>query len=240
MFKIRCSQISKIMGPIGLTDLQKVELAELEARESGNGKPLTAKQAETLEKLRNKPSDLPAGAISYLKEWYAEQLFNDGEEIYSKYTDKGNMCEAEAIDMIAENLGYCFLDKNEEHLSNSFLTGTPDIITENYVLDAKCPFNGKTFLEACTGKLNNDYWWQMQGYMALTGLMVAKVCYCLIDTPEDCNYGRAVSYQSAPYRFKAFHVDRDEGAITAIANRVAMCNEWLKKYELEVQNAFSS
>ena len=51
-----------------------------------------------------KEGERSAGCITYLKEWYAEQMFGDREEIRSKYMDKGNFCENEAIDICAPRL----------------------------------------------------------------------------------------------------------------------------------------
>ena len=74
-FKIRASAASKIMGDSGITEKQTEELNGLLERANGTGRALTEKQVEKMNELIEKrdSSKLPAGCISYLKEWYSEQ-----------------------------------------------------------------------------------------------------------------------------------------------------------------------
>ena len=77
---------------------------------------IRASQVNTL--LAGKDDNkLNAGAITYIETWYSEQMYKDKEEIHSKYLDKGNYCENESIDLIAEKLNLGILFKN----SNSYL-----------------------------------------------------------------------------------------------------------------------
>lgn len=195
-FKIRCSQIGKIMG---------------------NAK---------------KEGELSASCITYLKEWYAEQVYNDREEIYSKYMEKGNLMEADSIDFIAERLDLGILTKNEISFENDFLTGTPDIICDDFVIDAKSSWCGRTFLEAVTSEPKEDYFWQLQGYMALTGNNRSYLCHTLQNTPEHLNHGVEVDYSSLPreLRFHAKEILLDPEKIKAIESKVQKCNEWIQEY----------
>jgi hypothetical protein len=196
-FKIRASQIGKIMG--------------------------NAKKA----------GELSAGCITFLKEWYAEQMYGDREEIKSKYCDKGNACEDDAIDFVAEITGLGFLMKNEKSFENEYITGTPDVLVNGEILDTKCSWNGKTFLDSITDELNTDYEWQIRGYMNLTGYGKGRVCYCLMDTPDFVNYGNAVSYSTVQNkaRYFEFFVDYDEEKDRAIIEKVEKCREWLNEYD---------
>ena len=83
-FKIRASQISKIMG---------------NAKAKG---------------------ELSAVCTTYLKEWYAEKLYCDNEEIRSKYFDKGNLQENEAIEEVVNKFDLGLGFKNL-----TFFTRTP-------------------------------------------------------------------------------------------------------------------
>jgi hypothetical protein len=118
--------------------------------------------------------ELSAGCVTYLKEWYAEQMYSDREEIHSKYLDKGNASEIEAIDVCAERFGLGIIKKNETTYSNDWLIGTPDIVCD-YIIDVKCSWSGKTFLEAITNPINSDYEWQLHGYLWLTDKTDAKL-----------------------------------------------------------------
>lgn len=237
-FKIRCSQISKIMGRIGLTEKQESDLLELTAKPK-----LTDKQKQYLADLAEKKANptLPETCITYLKEWYAEQVYDDREDIKSKYFDKGNLMEESAINFSGVMLGLGLLDKNEEEFENEWLTGTPDVITKNMILDTKCPWSGKTFLDSVLSPLSDAYEWQMIGYMWLTDKPLAKVCFCLMDTPDFVNFGKAVTYDEVPSNFK-FHaksVEKSEEKENQIKERVGLCRKWLENYHNQVLEALA-
>lgn len=123
---------------------------------------------------------LPVGAKTYCRELFLEQKYGRTKEFTSKYTDKGNAVEQDAIDMLNRLLGTSYV-KNEQNLSNDYLTGTPDIIGD-VIVDIKSPWDLHTYFEG-TQKLNSDYIWQVHGYMALTGLKMAYVSLCLMNAP---------------------------------------------------------
>lgn len=205
-FKIRASQIGKIMG---------------ESKPKGQ---------------------LSSTCITYLKEWYSEQMYGERADIRSKYLDKGNMCENEAIDVISERLNLGIAFKNVNFFEDDYLTGTPDILTETMVIDAKCSWDGKTFLDSVTSDINKDYEWQLIGYMALTKRVEAKLCYVLLDTPEEANYGTEVIYSNIPIekRFKSFNIEYSEEKIKAIEEKVIQCRTWLNEYGLKVKECLKS
>ena len=124
-------------------------------------------------------------AKSYVEQWIKEQLYGRKKEFSNKYTTKWLSVEQDAIDYISDVLEYGFLLKNEENLSNDFLTGTPDIILNNFIIDIKSSWNCFTFPLFEDEIKNQDYVWQGQGYMALTGAETFRVIYVLMDTPED-------------------------------------------------------
>ena len=182
---------------------------------------------------------LNAGAITYIETWYSEQKYNDQEDIHSKYLDKGNYCENESIDIIAEQLNLGILFKNEQHFENEYMTGTPDMITDILVLDAKNSWSGKSFLEAITSEIDKDYYAQLQVYMHLTGRKKAILCYTLLDTPEDVNYGNEVVYSNPiDERFYYFEVDYSEDFIKKVETRVKLCREHLIEYDKKIKSLF--
>jgi hypothetical protein len=75
--------------------------------------------------------------------------------------------------------------KNQRSFKNEFITGTPDIITSEKIIDIKCSWSKKTFPIFENEAYNVAYEWQMRGYMALTEIEEAEVIYCLVDTPDD-------------------------------------------------------
>lgn len=74
--------------------------------------------------------------------------------------------------------------KNETKFENDWITGTPDIINGDTVIDIKSSFDIFTFYNAKFDSVSKDYWWQLQAYMALTGCKHARLVYVLCDTPD--------------------------------------------------------
>ena len=239
-FKPRASSLEKIMGEIGLSTVQNKKLSELQLRADGEGKPLTDKMEAERVKLKNTKDNpvLPAGCITYLKEWYAEQWTGTRQDIQSKYTAKGHMCEDEAIEVIEDMFGEFGerMAKNEERRDNGWITGEADVVSGKLIYDAKCPWDGKTFLDSVCSPHNTLYVWQMRGYMWLWGKAEAKVCYVLLDTPEDANYGEEVIFSDIPIkdRFYSFSVLRDKYFEQQIKERVLLCRKWLGEYTIKV------
>lgn len=187
---------------------------------------------------------------SYCESWLKEKLYNREKEFTNKYVQKGIIVEDNSIDVIANQLGYGMLFKNEIKFENDFLTGTPDIITNDKIIDAKSSWDVFTF-PLFDESPNPLYEWQGQGYMNLTDKKKFAVCYVLVDTPEhmiesemrryawsmgyeydDLNYGqfyKKMTYADIPeqYRIKTFEFDYDQTKIDSVQNRVLECREFI-------------
>lgn len=192
--------------------------------------------------LTNGKDELKLGAtmITYLKKWYAEQKSGVREEIRSKYFDKGNMCENEAIDITAERLGLGILEKNQVHFSDSHFHGTPDIYTDELVIDTKCSWDYATFLDAITSPINKDYEAQLNVYMHLLGVKKAKLVYVLLDTPAEANYGEDIFYSHLPIneRFFAFDLEYNSEMIEQMQAKVENCRTFLNNYDERIKSLF--
>jgi hypothetical protein len=134
---------------------------------------------------KSKGEVLSQTAKTYLKELALEEKFGIKKEFSSRYTDKGNTQEDLAIEMASQVLNLPFALKNTEYFENDFIKGTPDLILEDEIIDIKCSWDGTTFPWFEDELPNKDYFWQLVGYMWLTGRSKARVVYCLVDTPED-------------------------------------------------------
>jgi hypothetical protein len=189
--------------------------------------------------LTNGKDELKLGVsmTTYLKKWYAEQKSGVREEIRSKYFDKGNMCENDAIDVTAERLGLGILEKNQIHFNDEHFQGTPDIYTDELVIDTKCSWDYATFLDAITSPINKDYEAQLQVYMHLLGVKKAKLVYVLLDTPDFVNYGNEITYSHLPIneRFYAFDLEYDEAMIKSMQDKVDNCKLFLNKYDERIK-----
>jgi hypothetical protein len=249
VFKIRASAASKIMangkGSGGLTDRQKEELADLQAKGS------KSKKVQELIDKRDKPPELSAGAKTYCKAWLKEQkgFYGRRKEIKSKYLDKGNECEDEAIGLLNKIHLEDYI-KNEEFFEDDDLQGTPDIIA-NLTRDTKCSYDETTF-PLFEDFCDDDYYWQGQVYMELTDRPAHSVDYCLIDTPDHLiereiefaaytspkpdeelreyyyNKMRFTDITSLKLRVKSFCFNRDKEKIQQLRQRVKMCREYIK------------
>jgi hypothetical protein len=184
-FKISCHSIGDIMsGEVGLTDVQQSRLNELLARQLPGAKPLTPNMEEELKKLIDKRDnpELPAGAKTYCKKWLKKKLFNRNENWKALVIDKGLAVEDDLIALIADVKGLDGLRKNDRHYENEFMKGTPDMVHQK-VRDAKASWDLFTFPMFDDKIPDQKYWWQLQGYMVLTGIKEASLDYGLIDTP---------------------------------------------------------
>ena len=188
--------------------------------------------------LTNGKDKLKLGATmtTHLKKWFAEQKSGVREDIRSKYFDKGNMCEADAIDITAERLGLGILEKNLVHFNDEHFQGTPDVYTDELVIDTKCSWDYTTFLDAVTSPINKDYEAQLQVYMHLLGLKKAKLVYVMLDTPAEANYGEDVFYSHLPIeqRFFAFDLEYDEAMIKSMQEKVINARTFLNDYDARI------
>jgi len=203
---------------------------------------------------RNKGEVLSETAKTYIQDLFKEKELGIAREFWSRYTDKGLQMEDEAIDFAGQVLGWEFVVKNEQGYENDWITGTPDVITKDLLADIKCSWDGNTFPLFDTELKNNFYFWQMQGYMWLTGLDQAELVYCLMDTPhqivedevrrahwkaglidEDIDLREAVQSQHTfshlpnNLRIKRFIVERNEDAIDNIKEKVDLAREYYEQ-----------
>lgn len=201
---------------------------------------------------RTKSETLSETAKSYIQDLFREKEYGIYKDISSRYTDKGIQMEDEAIQFAGNVLGWEFgVFKNEEHLSNDWISGTPDINTDNLLADIKCSWSGSTFPFFDTEIPNKDYFWQLQGYMMLTGHDRAELVYCLMNTPqlivedeirrahwkfnlidENLELREAIQSQHIfdhlpnELRIKRFIIERDFEAAEKIIEKVEQVNEY--------------
>lgn len=203
---------------------------------------------------RTKGEILSETAKTYIQDLFKEKELGIAREFWSRYTDKGIQMEDEAIDFAGQVLGWDFVVKNEQGYENDYITGTPDVITKYLLADIKCSWDGTTFPLFDTELKNKDYYWQLQGYMWLTGLEQAELVYCLMDTPhqivedevrrahwkaglidEDLDLREAVQSQHTfdhlpnNLRVKRFIIRKDEEAIEKIKEKVELAREYYEQ-----------
>lgn len=149
---------------------------------------LLTKNLKGLEAIKNK-IELSETCKTHLIDVYVSNKYGRNTEFHSKYTDKGNMCEEDSITLYSR-VKKRFFKKNEEHLHNEFIKGTPDLYEGKSVFEAdiiddiKTSWDIYTFFRNHAKSLNMIYYWQLQGYMWLSGAGLSRLAYCLVDTPE--------------------------------------------------------
>ncbi len=199
-------------------------------------------------------------AQTYCETWLKEQLYGRQREFQTKYTDKGNICEDNSLDYVAEHLGYGMLIKNDRFLENDYMAGTPDVILSDHIIDVKNSWDCFTFPLFESEVPNKDYEWQLQEYMILADKPFAKLIYVLSDTPEHLierearYYAKMNGYDElsaemlaeftakmtypniAPeHRIKVFHIKRNPDAEAQIIERVMLCRTYINNLLLNIK-----
>lgn len=133
--------------------------------------------------------ELAEGVKTNLVDVYVAAKYDRHEEISSKFLEKGNETEENSIDTVSR-MTKKFFKKNEETLQNEFIKGTPDLFIgesidkATHIRDTKSSYSIYTFHRSISKELPDLYYWQMQGYMALSGAQIANVDFCLNNTPQ--------------------------------------------------------
>lgn len=255
--KFRASGVGGLMvGGNAITEKQLIRLGELQARLADpNGKPLTANMVKELEELTEKRDaefEFGATAMACIREcWLRNELGYD-EPVITNEMLKGIMCEDEAIDMVCQHVPGGFRVKNEENYEDDWFTGTPDLITGDYIEDVKCSWTVRTFAE--TRRPDPMYYAQGQVYMSLTGRHKFRLAHVLVETPfeiieeekkryffkfncdeENPFYIKAAKQIDAmhgavkrvpqEHRVKCFEFDRDDRFIDTLRERVELARK---------------
>ena len=228
---------------------RKTDFSDYKFRCSALGRLMTNSRSKT--ELLSKTTQ------SYLKQLHTEEVFNRRFEIKSKYLDKGIMVEEESISLYSKVSNQLFI-KNKERFTNDFITGEPDNV-DSKIRDLKSSWSFETFPLHSTDIPNKDYYYQLQGYMALTGLEEAELIYCLVNTPDLLieDEKRRTSWKLGflelpvelameiednmrfedipePMRVKVFEVKKDNAVIDQIYDRVELCRNYLNELSIEL------
>jgi hypothetical protein len=190
-------------------------------------------------------------AKSYVEEIVLFEKYGIRKEFSSRYTDKGNEVEEQSIALVNDVLNYKFIYKNDDFFENEWVTGTPDVNTDEVLIDVKSSWDATTFPFFETEIPNKDYFYQLQGYMCLTGKQEAVLAYCLIDTPlemvedeirrahwklhlidentelrNEVESKHKFGHIPKNRRVKYWFIQRDESVIEQIKERVELCREY--------------
>jgi hypothetical protein len=261
-YEFRCSSLGKLTVGLkpALTANQAKQIIDLRAKVDA-GK-ITDKQLITLGELIDKRDAVPtlsATTQTYLKEIHAQEVFGKRKDIQSKFLDKGNMVEEQAITLYSEVTGQLFL-KNRERKNNGLIVGTCDN-AQGKIRDIKSSWDLGTFPLHEDTLPNKDYWWQVQGYMELWDLDSAEVIYCLVDTPDiliedekrkmlyrigefdlppelEAEIMNTMTFSDIPkeLRCRVYPVERDREAMAMLKDQIVRCREYLNGLSESLSN----
>lgn len=214
---------------------------------------------------KSKTETLSETCKTHLIDVYVDNKYGRKEDISNKYIEKGLAVEEDSITLYSR-IKKQFFAKNEEHLSNEWIKGTPDLYTgesihkAETITDIKSSWDIYTFMRVLTKDINKMYYWQLQGYMDLSGAKSATLAYCLVDTPqqliedekrklmwkmgcatdesplfkEACEeLQRNMTFEDIPLheRLIEFQIERNEADIMKMHSRVEQCRSWLNDFE---------
>lgn len=196
---------------------------------------------------------------TYLREKYIFEKYQRSKFIESKYMIKGTEVEEESLTLLSIVTRKLY-NKNEKLLWNDWVIGTPDTYEgdtiENAItiIDIKSSWDIFTFFASKEEKLNKMYYWQLQGYMWLTGAKVAQLAYCLINTPQKLvddeihklsykfmsdeelklaeeNIIKNASYNDLSYEEKihTITIDRNEDDIEKLKLKIEECRRYISE-----------
>ncbi len=254
MRQFRCSSLGKItvgmsLTPLGLTDIQAKRLHELTDKGS------KSKELQELIDKRDKIPELKlsSGAKTYIEDVWYRDYFGFQKSFHNKYVEKGNIKEDASIKALSKYLGFMTV-KNEDHLSNEFIHGTPDIRLNSpkCTIDTKNVYypNGLSFFQ--DEKEKNDYIWQIHGYNYLDQKEVGFIARILMNPPthilekEVWTYWKSSGNDGQPNddfkrdveemfnfesfdiseRVNLFRVDTTENEIKIIQKAVELANDY--------------
>jgi len=210
---------------------------------------------------RSKSEVISKTAKTRLEEYFLEDLYSIRKEFWSKQMTKGIEVEDESIILAAKKLGLFNIKKNEEFFENDFFTGTPDVITDEIIIDVKSSWSGNTFPFFEDEIPTKDYFYQLQAYMSLTGRRMSYLVYCLVDAPEDMiqDETRRQAWQhkliDVPQEFeekvreqmtfgqipemnrvKVFEVPYNEEIVKEMEERVILCRDYFSSLIEKIDN----
>lgn len=214
---------------------------------------------------RSKSELLSETTKTHLVDKFVSAKYGRETDIQNKYISKGLAVEEDSITLYSR-VTKQFFKKNELTLDNEFISGTPDLFTGSIIheadtiIDIKSSWDIFTFFRTTQDKLNKMYYWQLQGYMALTGAKSSRLVYCLVNTPEpliydeknklkwkmgvinpetDENFQKAcdeldkvMKYDDVPMeeRFNEITIERNDADIERLYERVKQCREYMNQY----------
>jgi len=202
-------------------------------RPSSLGKLMTQPKA--------KSEVLSETAKSYIKTKAKEDYFGYSTHLQTKPMLKGTDWEEESIALVNQVKG-TFYVKNKERFENEFLTGEPDIILDNSIIDIKTSWSLDTWPATPEEGINAQYEWQIRGYLWLLDKPVGYLIYCMIDTDDillgdwDNKFIHKVSHIDPAKRITVLEYQRNTINEEMMVEKLTAATEYYNEYTNQLNN----
>jgi len=194
--------------------------------------------SEIMTDPKSKDEILSVGAKTAITKIAKEIIYGYDEQFSSKYTEKGLRVEDESIDLLGSVLLKSFV-KNKERKTNDWITGEPDIVTEDSIIDIKSSWSLATFPVLAEQGKDKGYEMQLRAYMWLWDKPKATIAYCLVSTPEDLMKWEEQSLHSVDHiipelRVTLVHYERDRSIEEKIKFKVEAARQYFEEICREI------
>jgi hypothetical protein len=240
----RCSSLHKLIGkPKNIDD--EFLTPDVVTAKSVPSTKRSQEQKDIINRALDK--SLSATAKTLVKEMVRQEVHSAPYKFQgSKETEKGHLVEDDAIMFLMQN-EFISAKKNTERYSNEWITGEPDIISNNVVYDTKCPWSYWSmpyFEDDIESKsLEAGYNIQQIGYIWLTrdhGFQTkeAQLKYILMPTPDNLlnkkydDMSLHIDYVlslGAKDRIKTYRIEYDENIVELIKTKIVSARSYAKK-----------
>lgn len=196
--------------------------------------------AKLMTNPRNKSESLSETAKSYIKQLAKENFYGYTSKIETKQMRKGTEYEMESIALVNSVWFGSNFVKNQLRETQGYLSGHPDIITDDSIIDIKTSWSLETF--PALPEDADSYEWQVRGYMHLFNKPRASVIFCMIDTDDellsdwDNRDIHKVSHIDPTKRITVVNYERDGVLEELMLSRLRDASEYYSQYMQQLNN----
>lgn len=190
---------------------------------------------------RSKSEVLSETAKSEIRRIAKQQFYGYNTELKTKPMIKGTDWEQVGIDLL-NNVRFTNYTKNENRVTNEYLSGCCDIITDDLIIDIKSSWSLETFPATPSEAESSDYEWQGRAYMMLYDRPAFELIYTMYTTPDELltewdNLSiHRVDHIDPAKRITVVRYDRDLSKEYDIEMRLRYCSEYYSEYFNELNN----
>lgn len=196
--------------------------------------------AKLMTNPRNKSESLSETAKSYIKQVAKENFYGYTSKVETKQMRKGTEYEMESIALVNSVWFGSNFVKNQLRETQGYLSGHPDIITDDSIIDIKTSWSLETF--PALPEDADSYEWQVRGYMHLFNKPRAFVIFCMIDTDDellsdwDNRDIHKVSHIDPTKRITVVNYERDGVLEELMLSRLRDASEFYSQYMQQLNN----